>query len=125
MQTIYEKRGRRYHAIAYYDPKWYESLPLGHHLISVLPGEQSTHRNVEPDYAPILAAVREHRDAIILVLQKEGAATSQRPLSNKEREGLAAYTKITGNEALWLNRPSAMAMVYALEDAILRTLKAK
>jgi len=122
-ETFYRKVGRRYQPVSYYDSDLLDSMPPGVHLICVLPGEKSFTRSINPDHAAVLGALRLHRNAILDVLREKCGATSTRPLTKKELAGLAAYTKVTGNDSLMLERPSAMAMVEALENALVAALK--
>jgi hypothetical protein len=122
-EVFYRKVGRRYLPVAYYEPNLMDALPPGAHLVCVTPGSQSTTRNINPDHAAVLGALRLHRDAILANLQEKGGATSARPLTKKELAGLEAYKKIAGEESLMLSRPSAMGMVEALENALVAAIK--
>ena len=121
-ETFYRKIGRRYHPVAYYDSDLMDSLPVGVHLLCILPGGRSFTRTINPDHSALLGALRLHRNAILDAIQIRCASTSTRPLTKKELAGLEAYKKAAGNDSLMLARPSAMAMVYALEDALIAAI---
>ena len=58
---FYKKVGRRYVPVYEYDQTLMDALPKGSHLIQVYPGGQSTKYNVDPAYAPLIAAGRVNR----------------------------------------------------------------
>jgi len=121
-EVFYRKVGRRYEAVSYYDSEIMSSMPPGVHLICVLPGERSFIHRVDPAYAPVLAALRLHRDVILKSLREGAATTSSRPLTKKELAGLKAYTAVTGNDSMLLSAPSAMGIVDALERALVEAI---
>jgi hypothetical protein len=124
-ETFYRKVGRRYRPVAYYDSELLNSLPPGVHLLCIKPGEQSLVHNVQPDHAAVLGALRLHRDAILATLREKCGATSTRPLTKIELAGLEAYKKAAGQDSLLLERPSALAMVEALEQSLIAALNPK
>ena len=121
--TLYRKamQGKR----TVYEPvrecvEW-DSLPAGFHLIQISPGQRSCTYNVEPYYAPVLAALRENRDALVKALREASAERpASRKLTKREREALAAYYAIAGDEARFtMTIPAAATAIDALEAAIL------
>ena len=122
MTTYYIKRGRRYIPVSEYDADLWDSLPYGAHLVVVDPSMRSIVYKVDPDSAPILAALRERRDAVIAAVRQ--ASEMRRgvsgALTTAEIRGLAAYRRYVGPDAmLWLTLPSAADIVDALERSIL------
>lgn len=69
--TYYEKIGRRYVAVSEWDPDLVDALPKGNHLIMVYPGGTSRRYNIDPAYAPMIAAGRIAEEAIRLRMAKE------------------------------------------------------
>jgi hypothetical protein len=67
---FYKKVGRRYHPVAEYDNDLMDALPKGDHLLSVYPGGASRRYNVDPAYAPMIAAGRVAEDALCRAIQK-------------------------------------------------------
>lgn len=63
-KIYYEKVGRRYKPVAEYDSDFLDSFPKGNHLVMVYPGGKSSRFNIDPDYAPLIAATRVAEDAI-------------------------------------------------------------
>ena len=122
MTTYYIKRGRRYIPVSEYDADLWDSLPYGAHLVVVEQGMRSIKHKVEPSTAPVLSALRLHRDAVIDAVRQ--ASEMRRgvsgALTSAEIRGLAAYRREAGADAmLWLTLPSAADIVDALERSIL------
>jgi len=117
-KIYYEKVGRRYKPVYEYDQTLMDSFPKGSHLVICYPGGQSTRYNIDPAYAPMIAAGRVAEDAISNVIRK---ATDLRPASKETKlteEQLRcwkALNKAFGNERHALQWPSARE---ACEEAV-------
>jgi len=119
MTPLYIKRGRRYHAAHWHMPEVIDALPAGAHLIVVGDGGRSTRYNITPDHAPLLVALRQHRQRLLDVLRRASDSRSGRlVLSPKERRAVDAYRAIMGDATLWLTLPSAVEVLDALESAL-------
>ena len=118
--TLYEKRGRRYVPLREYSPEVMDAMPSGSHLVVVSPGSRFVRFNVEPDHATLLAALREHREALLEILRKSSAARARTgPLSPRERRAYEAYCKVMGHEAmLRLEVPAATEILDTLEKRL-------
>ena len=65
METIfYVKKGRRYIPHSSYSSEFCDSFPKGTHLVQTYPGGSSRRYNIDPAYAPMIAAGRVAEDAI-------------------------------------------------------------
>jgi hypothetical protein len=62
--VFYKKVGRRYEPISEYDQELIDAFTKGTHLVMVYPGGQSRRYNIDPAYAPMIAAGRVAEDAI-------------------------------------------------------------
>ena len=80
--TYYQKIGRRYRPVYEYDQKLMDALPKGTHLVQVYSGGKSTRCNINPAYAPMIAAGRVAEDKISEVIRK---ATDMRPASKETK----------------------------------------
>jgi hypothetical protein len=95
-----------------------DAFPKGAHLIICYPGGQSTRYNIDPAYAPMIAAGRVAEDAISNVIRK---ATDLRPanketkLTEEQLRCWKALNKAFGNERHALQWPSARE---ACEEAV-------
>ena len=110
---IYQKHGRRYVEIGkYVDLDCYEH---GAHLLVVNKGSTSYLRNVEPDKAGVLAAMKIAKDAMVQAFME---ASDLRPANQpvtitQEQRDLLDKLKATGfNESVWI-RESAQGIIDA------------
>ena len=108
-ETIfYVKKGRRYVPHSSYSSEFCDSFPKGTHLVQSYPGGSMRRFNVEPAYAPMIAAGRVAEDAISRVLMR---ASDLRPKSAPMTPGqIAAWNNLVkemGEEARCLEWPSA------------------
>ena len=77
-KIYYEKVGRRYVPVAEYDNDLLDSFTKGTHLVMSYPGGASRRYNIDPAYAPMIAAGRVAEDAICKAISK---ASELRPKS--------------------------------------------
>jgi len=78
-ETIfYVKKGRRYVPHSTYSNEFCDSFPKGTHLVQVYPGGSSRRFNIDPAYAPMIAAGRVAEDAMCRAMQK---ASEMKPRS--------------------------------------------
>lgn len=80
MSTLYEKVGRRYVPVAEYSNEVLDSFPKGNHLVMCYPGGQSRRFNIDPAYAPMIAAGRVAEDAMTEAIRKASEMKPQRTL---------------------------------------------
>lgn len=69
-KIYYEKVGRRYKPVSEYDSDFLDSFTKGTHLVMSYPGGKSTHYNVDPNYAAMIAAGRVAEDAVSDAIRK-------------------------------------------------------
>ena len=116
--TYYQKIGRRYRPVYEYDQKLMDALPKGTHLVQVYPGGKSTRCNINPAYAPMIAAGRVAEDKISEVIRK---ATDMRPASKETKlteEQIRCWKELSkafGDDNHALQWPSARE---ACEEAV-------
>jgi hypothetical protein len=77
-RIYYEKVGRKYVPVAEYDNDLLDAFTKGTHLVQVYPGGASRRYNIDPAYAPMIAAGRVAEDAICRAISK---ASELRPKS--------------------------------------------
>jgi len=63
-EVFYKKVGRKYVPVSEYDSTLLDALPKGAHLVLSYPGGRSTRFNIDPKFAPMIAAGRYAEDAI-------------------------------------------------------------
>jgi hypothetical protein len=115
-KIFYEKVGRRYKPVYEYDQVLLDAFPKGTHLVDVYPGGSSRRFNVNPAYAPMIAAGRVAEDAISKVLMKASDLRPKNaPLTEGQRKAWDNLVKEFGDEARCLEWPSARE---ACEEAV-------
>ena len=115
---FYKKEGRRYVPVHEYDQTLMDSFPEGTHIVLCYPGGQSRRYNIDPAYAPMIAAGRVAEDKISEAIRK---ATDLRPanketkLTEEQLRCWKALSKAFGKENHALQWPSARE---ACEEAV-------
>ena len=107
-KIYYEKVGRKYVPVYEYDNDLMDSFSKGTHLVDVYPGGSSRRYNIDPAYAPMIAAGRVAEDAMSKAIS---AASEMRPKSTPITEGQRrAWRKLAkefGDDLATLNISSA------------------
>jgi len=108
-ETIfYVKKGRRYVPHSTYSNEFCDSFPKGTHLVDVYPGGTSRRFNIDPAYAPMIAAGRVAEDAMCRAISKASELRPQQtPLTEGQRKAWKKLAKEFGNELATLNISSA------------------
>lgn len=79
-KIYYEKIGRKYVPVSEYDSEYLDSFSKGTHIVMCYPGGQSRRYNIDPAYAPMIAAGRVAEDAICRAISKASEMRPQRTL---------------------------------------------
>ncbi len=107
-ETYYKKRGRRYVPVAEYDSDLMDSFPKGTHLVQCYPGGQLRKFNIDPAYAPMIAAGRVAEDAICEALRKASdLRPSRAPLTDAEHQAWETLKQAFGDSTHALQWPAA------------------
>jgi hypothetical protein len=107
-KIYYEKKGRRYVPVAEYDNEFVDSFPKGNHLVMCYPGGSSRRFNIEPAYAPMIAAGRVAEDAIsTAVVKASEMRPHNKPITEKQRKAWEALSKAFGDDRYYVELPSA------------------
>ena len=105
---FYKKEGRRYVPVYEYDQTLLDSFPKGTHLVQCYPGGSSRRFNIDPAYAPMIAAGRVAEDAISKRLMSiSDLRPKTKPLTVKQREAWENLVKELGEDARMLEWASA------------------
>jgi hypothetical protein len=98
-KIYYEKQGRRYVPVAEYDNDFLDSFTKGNHLVMCYPGGTSRRFNIDPAYAPMIAAGRVAEDAICDALRKASEMKPQRtPITPGQKKAWEKLAKEFGDE---------------------------
>jgi hypothetical protein len=115
-KLYYEKVGRKYVPVSEYDNDLLDSFTKGTHLVQVYPGGSSRRYNIDPAYAPMIAAGRVAEDAISKALMKASDLRPKRaPITEGQRKAWDNLIKEFGEEARCLEWPAARE---ACEEAV-------
>jgi hypothetical protein len=100
MKTVfYKKVGRKYEPVAEYDSVYLDSFPKGNHLVMCYPGGQSRRFNIEPAYAPMIAAGRVAEQEICEAIRKASELRPQTtPLTEKQKAAWEALKEAFGED---------------------------
>jgi hypothetical protein len=103
-KIYYEKVGRKYVPVAEYDNDLLDSFTKGTHLVQVYPGGASRRYNIDPAYAPMIAAGRVAEDAICKAISKASELRpKQTPLTEGQRKAWRKLAKEMGDELCTLH----------------------
>lgn len=123
-ETIfYIKKGRRYVAHSTYSTEFHDSFTKGTHLVDVYPGGSSRRFNIDPAYAPMIAAGRVAEDAISKKIMEASALrvpARDQPLTPAQSKAWKALARAFGKEQYALEwcsyREAAEAGVKAMQE---------
>ena len=119
-KIYYEKVGRKYVPVAEYDNDLLDSFPKGSHLVICYPGGQSRRFNIDPAYAPMIAAARVAEDSMIQAMQKASELKpKQTPVTPAQQKAWKQLARAFGDELCTLNGASS----YDIAQAGLKALE--
>jgi hypothetical protein len=104
---FYVKKGRRYVPHSSYSSEFCDSFPKGTHLVQSYPGGSMRRFNIDPAYAPMIAAGRVAEDKISEAIMRANELRPQTtPITPAAQQAWLTLKKELGNEAM-LTRGSA------------------
>ena len=117
---FYIKKGRRYVPHSAYSTEFCDSFPKGTHLVQSYPGGTSRRFNIDPAYAPMIAAGRVAEDAISKKIMEATEIRRQQknrttPLTPSQKAAWDNLVEEFGPDAKQLEWPSARE---AAEEAV-------
>jgi hypothetical protein len=99
--VFYKKVGRKYEPVSEYDQTLMDAFPKGTHIVMCYPGGQSRRYNIDPAYAPMIAAGRVAEDAIsrrIMEISAVRPREDRKPLTPKQIAAWEALAEAFGEE---------------------------
>ena len=123
-KTYFEKQitsnGRtKYVPIAEYDSQYLDSFSKGIHIVMCYPGGQSRRYNIDPEFAPLIAAGRYAEDTIAAALREASALRpTSAPLTPKQLKAWKALADAYGEEKHALTWPAARDATEATVEAL-------
>ena len=113
-RIFYEKVGRRYKPVYEHDQTLMDSFSKGTHLVDVYPGGSSRRYNIDPAYAPMIAAGRVAEDAMCKAISAASEMRpKQTPITEGQRKAWRKLAKEFGDELATLNIASAREIAEA------------
>jgi hypothetical protein len=112
-ETIfYIKKGRRYVPHSTYSLEFCDSFPKGTHLVQSYPGGTMRRYNIDPAYAPMIAAGRVAEDAISRKIMeateiRRNSRNRETPLTPEQKAAWDHLVEVFGPDAKQLEWPSA------------------
>ena len=108
-KIFYEKRGRRYYPTHEYNSDFIDSFPKGSHLVISNPGGKSIRYNINPDYAPLIAASYVAEDAIVnAIVKSQEYKPSKTPITEKQQKLWKELANSFNQQDYAFIRPSAV-----------------
>ena len=105
---FYVKKGRRYVPHSTYSSEFCDSFPKGTHLVQSYPGGSSRRFNIDPAFAPMIAAGRVAEDAICKAIHKASELRPRTtPITEGQRKAWKELAKEFGDELATLQIDSA------------------
>lgn len=118
-KVYYEKVGRRYIPVSEYDSEYLDSFSKGTHIVMCYPGGQSRRYNIDPAFAPMIAAGRYAEDAIgTAIIKASELRPTKTPITPKQKKAWQALADAFGDDLCTLNGISVRDCTQAGVDAM-------
>ena len=116
---FYIKKGRKYIPHSTYSQEFCDGFTHGAHLVMAYPGGASRRYNIDPAYAPMIAAGRVAEDAISKAISDLSALQPKStPITEEQRAAWMNFIEVMGPDARTLKRASAMDIAQAAVKAM-------
>jgi hypothetical protein len=114
MTTFYKKVGKRYIPVSQFDSELLSAYPNGTHLTICIPGKSSRRFNIEPAFAPMIAAGGYAEEAIAQVMMEKLSLSPQKyPLTIEQKKAWENFKEVMGEDNCRLSSGSIMEAVRA------------
>jgi hypothetical protein len=118
-KIYYEKKGRNYVPVAEYDSDFWDSFTKGNHLVMCYPGGSSRRFNIDPAYAPMIAAGRVAEDAVCAAIARANEIRpTRKAMTVAEKAAWENLVAVWGEEARSLVHPSSREIAEAAVTAM-------
>ena len=113
-EIFYKKVGRRYVPVSEYDSEFLDSYTWGAHLVVVKHGSTSKKYNIDPAFAPMIAAGRYAEDAMAKVLSDASSARiSCREITPTQQRAWDVLKKSFNGDLYYYEYPSTHEAIQA------------
>jgi hypothetical protein len=111
-KIFYEKIGDKYFPVSEYDSDMSHSFPHGSHLVTVQPGISMRRSNIDPAFAPLIAACIYAEDTIVTALRRHSdLRPSVGTVTQEQRDAWNNLAQAFGDERHALTWPAAVETV--------------
>jgi hypothetical protein len=118
-KIYYEKQGKKYVPVAEYDSDFLDSFAKGNHLVMCYPGGSSRRFNIDPAYAPMIAAGRVAEDAVCAAIARANEIRpTRKAMTVAEKAAWENLVAVWGEEARSLVHPSSREIAEAAITAM-------
>lgn len=111
--TFYRKEGRKYVPVSDYDSHLNDAYPYGSHLVTVKRGSTGRVYNIDPAFAPMIAAAKYAKDDMVKVFMEASAPTPESELTEEELTAWAVFKEAMGVDVLRIKYSSANEVIDA------------
>lgn len=113
-RVFYEKVGRRYVPVAEYDSDWMSSFPKGSHLVVNRNGGSSRRFDIDPAFAPMIAAGVFAEDKMCAAIHSASEARSKtQPITPEQAAAWNKMKELMGDDLFYVSYPSAYEIAQA------------
>lgn len=113
-EVFYKKVGRKYVPVKEYDDNLIRALPYGSHLIEVSKNSVTTIRNINPNFAAMIAAgLLSERKISDSIMNSLAMRPTKSTLTEEQREAWNAFSAALGDSIYPLQWPSVYEAVKA------------
>lgn len=123
-KIYYEKVGRKYVPVKEYDSDFLDSFSKGNHLVISHPGGKSARYNIDPAYAPMIAAGRiAEVEVVRAIMGAIELRPKKQPITKRQQELWRELAESFRREDYALIRPSAIDAADAAVNAMMDEAK--
>jgi hypothetical protein len=120
-EIYYVKKGKRYVPVSYYDGHVMDSFPKGSTLVVVEGNATSRRYNIDPIYAPFVAAgMFAEKEMVEALMKGSEARPTTSPITQEQKDAWDAFAKAMGEELRSINYQSACDVVRSGVSAMAR-----
>lgn len=114
MTTFYRKEGRRYYPVSEYHTELLDSYAYGSHLVTIKLNSTSRAYNIDPAFAPLIAAGVFAKDEMAQALTKASEAMpTSTPVTIEQRDAWDKFRETMGEDINRIMYPASATVIEA------------
>lgn len=119
-EIFYRKEGRKYVPVKKFDHRLLDAYKFGTHLVVSRLNESSTIYNIDPEFAPMIAAGKYAHNDIANVIVRKSELKPGTVLTETQQKAWEEFAKTMGDKICYIEYPSAFDSVTAGLEAMQR-----